>query len=123
LPPVLRPREEAISPVPAPLAAGPEPLLEYWRLPPLGFTGPSGVLPYEDQSSSHFVPVEDRWRVGFPQWDRYGRGHPLLDDYPYAEGNLLNSYKQNVLKGDYPIIGQHTFLNVTGTNLSLVEFR
>ena len=26
---------------------------------------------------------------------------------------ILNPYKQNVLKGDYPIIGQHTFLNIT----------
>src|SRR5262249_55081016 len=30
--------------------------------PPLGFTGKSSVLPSEDQSDPHFVPVEDRWR-------------------------------------------------------------
>ena len=48
--------------------------------PPLGFTGPSGILPREQQESSHFVPMEDRWRIGFPEWDRYGRGHPFLDD-------------------------------------------
>ena len=34
-------------------------------------------LPSEAQESSHFVPVEDRWRIGFPEWDRYGKGHPL----------------------------------------------
>ena len=33
------------------------------------------VAPRETQESSHFVPVEDRWRVGFPSWDRYGNGH------------------------------------------------
>ena len=45
--------------------------------PPIGYTGPSGVLPTEPQESSHFVPVEDRWRIGYPDWDRYGNGHPI----------------------------------------------
>ena len=90
---------------------------------PLGFTGRSSVLPSEDQSSSHFVPMEDRWRSGFPAWDRYGKGYPPEDDYPYIQGNILDPYNQNVLKGDYPIIGQHTFLTVTGTNLSILEGR
>ena len=72
---------------------------------PLGYTGPSGISPREMQQDSHFVPMEDRWRIGFPEWDRYDKGHPALDDYPYVEGNPLNSYKQNVLKGDYPTLG------------------
>jgi hypothetical protein len=59
------------------------------------------------------MPVEDRWRLGFPSWDRYDKGHPLLDDYPYQLGRLLDPYNQNVLKGDYPIFGQHTFLDLT----------
>ena len=33
--------------------------------PPLGFTGPSGVLPTAP-ASADFVPMEDRWRLGFP---------------------------------------------------------
>ncbi|MBS0261956.1 MAG: hypothetical protein JSS02_08360 [Planctomycetes bacterium] len=90
---------------------------------PLGFTGPSGILPTEDQESSHFVPVEDRWRNPFPQWDRYGKGHPWGDDYPYVEGHWWDPYNQNVLKGDYPIFGQHTFLNVTGVASTFQEFR
>ena len=98
-------------------------LLRYSQLAPSGFTGPSGILPREGQESSHFVPLEDRWRSGFPEWDRYGRGHPILDDYPYVEGNKWNSYKQNVLKGDYPIVGQHTFLSITATSQSIAEFR
>ncbi len=81
--------------------------------PPIGFTGPSGVLPTESQSSSHFVPVEDRWRIGYPAWDRYDKGHPVTDDYLYMPGRWFDPYNQNVYKGDYPIIGQHTFLNVT----------
>ena len=97
-----------------------------WRYPndaPLGFTGPSSVLPSEGQETSHFLPVEDRWRLGFPEWDRYGKDHPRVDDYPYVEGNLLNPYKQNVLKGDYPIAGQHTFLNITATSDMILETR
>ncbi len=81
--------------------------------PPNGFSGPSSVLPREEQTSSHFVPVEDRWRLGYPEWDRYGRGHPWVDDYPFVKGHWWDPYNQNVLKGDYPIIGQHTFLNLT----------
>jgi hypothetical protein len=90
---------------------------------PLGFTGPSGVPPTEAQTREHFVPIDDRWRAGFSKWDRYGKQHPLVDDYPSVEGNGWDPYNQNVLKGDYPIIGQHTFLNVTATSQTLNEFR
>ncbi len=91
----------------------PETLLRLPTDPPLGYTGHSGVLPAESQQSSHFVPIEDRWRLGFPEWDRYGKGHPLADDYPYMPGRWFDPYNQNVLKGDYPIVGQHTFLDIT----------
>lgn len=90
---------------------------------PTGFAGPSSVEPREDQSSSHFLPVEDRWRVGFPLWDRYDKGHPCLNDYPYVLGQLLDPYNLNVLKGDYPIVGQHTFLDITATNFTFTEVR
>src|SRR5205823_3674205 len=91
--------------------------------PPIGYTGPSGILPREEQMSSHFVPMEDRWRIGFPAWDRYGRGHPLLDEYPYDPGRLSDPYRQNVIKGDYPILGQNNFLTVTATEDLLLEAR
>jgi hypothetical protein len=91
--------------------------------PPLGFTGPSGIAPRAAQESSHFVPVEDRWRIGFPEWDRYDKGYPIGDDYPYVLGHRLDPYNQNVLKGDYPIIGQHTFLNITATSQMILEGR
>lgn len=98
-------------------------LIEYEREPPLGFAGPSGILPTEYQQSAHFVPIEDRWRLGFPYWDRYDRGHPFGEDYPYMEGQLLDPYNQNVLKGDYPILGQHLFMNLTATTFHINEFR
>jgi hypothetical protein len=99
------------------------PMLSYAPQAPLGYTGGTSVLAREGQTSSHFVPMEDRWRSGFPEWDRYGKGHPAVDDYPYMEGNWWDPYNQNVLKGDYPIRGQHTFLNVTGSVTSVFEPR
>ena len=91
--------------------------------PPLGFSGPSSVLPTESQGGSDFVPIEDRWRLGTPGWDRYGQGHPPGIDYPYQTGHWYNPYQQNVLKGDYPIIGQHTFLNFSVSSIQLVDTR
>jgi hypothetical protein len=123
-PPVLRePPERVYTPM-EPFATDMEgPLFRYPMDPPLGYTGPSGVLPSEGQQSSHFVPLEDRWRMGFPEWDRYGKGHPPVDDYPFIPGRWWDPYKQNVLKGDYPMFGQHTFLNVTATSLAILEAR
>ena len=90
---------------------------------PYGFSGPSGILPAEGQESAHFVPQEDRWRNGYDKWDRYGKDHPWVDDYPGVEGHWWDPYNQNVLKGDYPIIGQHTFFNLTATNLFSFDYR
>ncbi len=123
-PRVLRSPAESVAPG-IPLEQ-PLEMAELLMLPmdaPLGFTGPSSVLPREWQTSSHFVPIEDRWRIGMPEWDRYGLNHPPLDDYPYTLGRKCDPYHQNVLKGDYPIIGQHTFLNISAESLNLFEGR
>ncbi|MAV35513.1 MAG: hypothetical protein CMJ59_08645 [Planctomycetaceae bacterium] len=90
---------------------------------PHGFSGPSSILPRENQIDPHFVPIEDRWRLAPSTWDRYGKGHPAQDDYPFVLGNRWNPYRQNVLKGDYPIWGQNTFLNFTGESRMLLESR
>src|ERR1019366_7203440 len=83
----------------------------------------SGILPRDHQQDEHFVPIEDRWRIGFPDWDRYGKGHPVGDDYPYVRGRWWDPYNQNVLKVDYPIFGQNIFLELTGTTTALLEPR
>ena len=105
-------------------------LLSTPRQVPIGFSGPSGIANWEGQEGDDFVPEPDRWRSGFPDWDRYGPDHhvlcpndPFEEDAPYAKGWLLNPYRQNVLKGDYPIIGQHTFLNITAESFSDFEYR
>jgi hypothetical protein len=103
--------------------AEPTELLRLPMDPPLGFTGPSGIDPSEEQENSAFVPVEDRWRVGFPEWDRYGTGQKVGHDTPYDLGRLIDPYNQNVLKGDYPILGQNTFLNVTAISRAIFDVR
>ncbi len=90
---------------------------------PRGFSGPSSIVPRETQTTSRFEPVEDRWRLGLPNYDRYGKGHPVQDDYLGVEGTLWDPFNQNVLKGDYPIIGQHIFLRTTARSASLFEGR
>ncbi len=118
--PLRRPLESTAPPTePSALPTG-EPLIQTLVDPPLGFTGPSGVRPREAQETSDFVPVEDRWRAGFPAWDRYNKGHPRLDDYPYVEGHWWDPFNQNVFKGDYAIIGQHTFLDIKATSLAIL---
>src|SRR5438128_1254774 len=114
-----RPLESTPAPLEPSALPAPEVLLKTFVDPPLGFTGPSGIRPRESQETSHFVPIEDRWRIGFPAWDRYDKGHPLLDDYPYVEGHWWDPFNQNVFKGDYPIIGQHTFLDIKATSLAV----
>ena len=79
-----RPIDAAPRTGPAPPLLSTTPLFDIPMDPPVGFTGRSGVLPAEFQESDHFVPVEDRWRLGYPSWDRYGKGHPITDDYPYS---------------------------------------
>jgi hypothetical protein len=64
---------------------------------PLGFAGRSRIAARDAQESNHIVPMPDRWRLGFPAWDRYGKGHPPLVDYPYVPGRWWDPFNQNVL--------------------------
>ncbi len=107
----------------APAATAEHPLIPNLFTFPLGFAGRSSILPKDQQETPDFVPMEDRWRIGFLPWDRYGKGHPLTDDYPYQEGSIWDPYNQNVLKGDYPIMGQNTFLNITAESITLMNAR
>jgi hypothetical protein len=107
---------------PAPPAWPPRRREPYASFPTLGFAGRSGVLP-RSGSNEEFETVEDRWRTGFPEWDRYGLGHPRVFDYPYQSGAWYDPFRQHVLKGDYPILGQHIFFQFIGTNSTLFEGR
>src|SRR5829696_7519469 len=67
--------DRPLEPPPEPEAPAPLVLPAVRLDPPLGFTGPSGVLP-RSGSNAEFETVEDRWRIGYPFWDRYGQGLP-----------------------------------------------
>jgi hypothetical protein len=90
----------------------------YVFFPTLGFAGQSGVMPRSGRNNEYDT-MEDRWRIGLPEWDRYDMGYPRVFDYPYQLGHWYDPYRQNVLKGDYPIIGQHTFLEIRGESSTL----
>lgn len=117
------------SPVAAQLPRLPEPeSLERVVVPlpsaaPLGFAGVSRIGSIDVRVDDNAVPTPDRWRIGFPDWDRYGNGHPPVDDYPYVPGNWWDPFNQNVLKGDYPIYGQHLFLEITASTQITTEGR
>jgi hypothetical protein len=84
------------------------------RLPedePLGAAGPSRDKRKPDTEDADFMVIKDRWRIGIPE------------DPRFRKGNILNPYRQNVLKGDYPIIGNHTFLNITLASESTFNMR
>ena len=77
---------------------------------PIGYAGRSSVSAPEP-TTADYIPRPDRWRIGFP------------DDPRYIEGKLLNPYRQNLLKGDYPIFGQHNFLAITAESDSFFDAR
>ena len=121
----LQPLGEPTNSLPEPQVPGPStsPFFRSWFFPPTGFTGGTSVEPTERQNTDHFIPIEDRWRIGTPTWDRYGKGHPPVDDYPFVQGAWWDPYNQNVLKGDYPIAGQDVFMRLGFRTMNLVEYR
>ncbi len=64
-------------------------------------TGRQGLMDFE--------VIENRWRIKAPP-------HELS-----VEGSVIDPYNQNVLKGDYPIIGQNTFFILTAAAENFVE--
>ena len=71
--------------------------------PPLGFTGPSGILPREVQTDPRFVPVEDRWRIGFPTWKRYVEPTTPYADAPYQLGDWSEPVQPKCSQGRLPV--------------------
>ena len=74
-----------------------------------------------EQNTQDFIRVRDRWRIGYPSWQRYAPDYP--GEYPYVRGRGLDPYDQNVLKGDLPIIGQDIFFILTAISETPLEFR
>lgn len=68
--------------------------------------------------------ARDRWRYQFPEYDRYGDQGAQGRDIPFRRGNRwYNPYDRNVLKGDYPVIGDDYFMILSGVSTTGVEIR
>ncbi|HLX61259.1 MAG TPA: hypothetical protein VKX17_08245 [Planctomycetota bacterium] len=75
-----------------------------------GYSGWKKNKVYHDELiDNDMIAIPDRWRIGIPK------------DSRHAKGDLWNPYRQNMIKGDYPIWGQNQFLNATFTSDSFVE--
>ena len=67
--------------------------------------------------------VRDRWRIGFPEYDRYGDKGSRGRDIPFKRNRWFDPYNQSVLKGDYPIIKNDIFLILSAVSTSQLEIR
>ena len=67
--------------------------------------------------------TSDRWRLRFPEYDRYGDRGARGRDIPFKKGRWWDPYNQNVLKGDYPIKGDKLFMILTAVSSTSVEQR
>jgi hypothetical protein len=87
---------------------------------PAGYAGGETVRS-APQTKPDRREVRDRWRVGFPEYDRYGDRGARGRDVPFKRGRWYDPYNQSVLKGDYPIIGNKTFLILSAVSTTVGE--
>lgn len=86
-----------------------------------GAVGPDSV-DSAPQSRPDRHEVRDRWRIGFPEYDRYGDKGARGRDVPFRRKiSWYNPYDQSILKGDYPIFGQKTFMILSAVSNSVIE--
>lgn len=79
--------------------------------------------PQSDSKPQQQRATPDRWRIEFPEYDRYGDRGARGRDIPFKKGRWWNPYQQNVLKGDYPIKGDKLFMILSAVNTTSVEQR
>ena len=77
---------------------------------------PLSPIPADDQV---FEAVPNRWNYEFP--DDYHR-YPNFE-VPYVKGHWYDPFNRNKLKGDSPIIGNNTFLDITATSDTFADGR
>jgi len=133
--------ELTLSPSPIPAA----PVSRLPRMPELGPPAPAATatvasVPYRElrrrpdagpgqeivrpeilpPSQEVFLEMPERWNVAMPEWNRYGRS----GEYPYVRtSHWWDPFNRNRLKGDVPIFGQQTFLNITATSDTSLDER
>lgn len=89
---------------------------------PTGAAGDESVQS-EPQTSPDRRAVRDRWRIGFPEYDRYGDKGARGRDIPFKKGRWYDPYNQSWLKGDYPIIGNKVFMILSAASTTAIELR
>jgi hypothetical protein len=89
---------------------------------PTGHAGATTV-PSAPQTNEDRREARDRWRIGFPEYDRYGDRAARGRDIPFKRGRWWDPYNQSVLKGDYPIKGNKTFMILSAVSTTTVEQR
>ncbi len=89
---------------------------------PTGHAG-ADTVQSEPQSSPDRREARDRWRIGFPEYDRYGDRAARGRDIPFRRGRWWDPYNQNVLKGDYPIRGNELFMILSAVSTTTIEQR
>src|SRR5438876_5217568 len=87
---------------------------------PLGAAGGTSVES-EPQTQSDRREVRDRWRIGFPEYDRYGDKGARGRDIPFRKGRWYDPYNQSWLKGDYPIFGNKVFMIFSAVSTTTAE--
>ena len=88
-------------------------------------TGAAGneTVKSEPPTSGDRRELRDRWRIGFPEYDRYGDKGARGRDIPFRRNKWFNPYDQSVLKGDYPIFGNSYFMVLSAVSTSQIELR
>ena len=89
---------------------------------PTGKAGSESV-PSGPQTDPERREARDRWRVGFPEYDRYGDRAARGRDIPFKRGRWWDPYNQSVLKGDYPIKGNQLFMVLSAVSTTGIEQR
>src|SRR5437763_11281812 len=87
---------------------------------PLGAAGNTSVES-APQTQSDRREVRDRWRIGFPEYDRYGDKGARGRDIPFRRGRWYDPYNQSWLKGDYPILGNKVFMILSAVSSTTTE--
>jgi hypothetical protein len=102
---------EAPVATPAPPAATPAPAPEMAAATPTPAVVAAAAATPKIFDPEDFKPLPNRWAIAYPE------------DPRFATGKIVDPYNQNILKGDKPIVGNSTFLVVTGEINLPNEFR
>jgi len=97
-----------------------KPIVNIPERKPLGAAGKASVAS-APQTQSDAREVRDRWRIGFPEYDRYGDKGARGRDIPFRKGRWFDPYNQSWLKGDYPIFGNEVFMILSAVSFTTTE--